>query len=259
MITKYPPLLAIGAYTFLEALRNRLAWLVCAFLAGGFALAEFIGELALTETLQFQSGFLGALLRVCAVFTVSLFVITSMVREFNDKGLELVLSLPITRASYFFGKLLGFSLLAVLTAGLISLCLLLYSPPAQVLLWGISLTCELLIVSAFSLLCLFTFSQVTLAISAVMAFYVLSRTIDTFQLMSHGPLTQPDALSQQFINAFIDGIAFILPELARFTPSEWLIYHTGQWQTLMPIVGQSVIYISLLSGTALFDLYRKNL
>ena len=67
------------------------------------ALAEFVGALAITESVAFKSGLLGALLRLAAVFLLSLFVITSMVRELNDKQLELVLALPIARVSYFLG------------------------------------------------------------------------------------------------------------------------------------------------------------
>lgn len=253
------PVLAIALYALLEAVRTRLAWLVVGFLAVGFSLAEFLGEVAITESVEFQGAFLGAVLRIFAVFMVSLFVITSLVREWNDKGLELVLSLPIPRASYFFGKLLGFSLLAGATAAVCAAGLLLYAPPVQVALWAVSLTCELLIVIAFSLLCLFTFTHVTLALSVVMGFYVLARSIDAIELISQTPLAHSSTLSQAVIGRFVDGLAFLLPELHSFTPSEWLVYRDGDWSSLGPIAGQSVVYLALLSGAALFDLYRKNL
>ncbi len=253
------PVAVIAAYTLLEGMRNRLAWLVLGIIVAVFGLSEFIAEVAITETVEFQSAFLGATLRGFSVFMVSLFVITSMVRELNDKGLDLVLSLPIPRASYFLGKLLGFSFLSAATALLCSLLLLLYVPPEQVLIWGISLACELLIVTAFSLLCLFTFSHVTLALSVVMAFYVLARTISALQLIGGGPLIEGTSLSQQVINAFMASLAFVLPELHNFTVSEWLVYHTGQWGALLAIIGQSAIYVLLLCGAALFDLYRNSL
>jgi hypothetical protein len=47
--------------------------------------------------------------------------------------------------------------------------------------------------------------------------------------------------------------------LDRFTPSEWLIYHGATVVDLLPILAQTVIYLVLLIGAALFDLYRKNL
>ena len=249
----------IAFYTFLEATRNRLLWLVLAFVVIGFGLAQFVSEIAVAESATFQSSFLAAMLRFFAVFTIALFVITSMVREFDDKGLELVLSLPIPRYHYFLGKLSGFCLVAVITAIFCGLVLLVHAPPGQVALWVFSLSCELLIITALSMLCLFTFSQVTLALSAVMAFYLLSRSIEAMQLMAHHPIARSNSWSQRAIEHFIDGVAFLLPDLARFTSSEWLVYHTGGWQEVAPIAGQTLVYLALLAGAALFDLYRKNL
>ncbi len=250
---------AIAYYTLLEALRNRLLWLVLGVLLLGFGLAEFLGDVAITETREFQSGFMGALLRAFAVFMLSLFVITSIVREFNDKGLELVLSFPIPRSSYFLGKLFGFSGLALILAAASGLCLMAYAPPFQAVLWALSLAMELLIVTAVSLLCLLTFTHVTVALSAVMAFYLLSRSMTAIQLMGHFPVITSESLAQDVIVAFLDALAFLLPELDRFTSSEWLIYHTAGWPDLLPVVGQTIIYVGLISGAAMFDLYRKSL
>lgn len=252
-------IVTIAFYTFLEAARNRLVWLVVAFVVIGFGLSQFVAEIAIAESAAFQSSFLAAMLRFFAVFTIALFVITSMVREFDDKGLELVLSLPIPRYHYFFGKLLGFSVLAIMTAILCGFVLLVHAPAGQVALWVFSLSCELLIITALSLLCLFTLHQVTLALSAVMAFYLLSRSIEAMQLMARNPIVDSDSLSQRLIEGFVDGVAFLLPDLARFTSTEWLVYGTGGWQNVAPIAGQSLIYLALLAGAALFDLYRKNL
>ena len=74
----------IAFYTFLEATRNRLLWLVVAFVVIGFGLSQFVSEIAITESATFQSSLLAAMLRFFAVFTIALFVITSMVREFDD-------------------------------------------------------------------------------------------------------------------------------------------------------------------------------
>ena len=252
------PLFAIARFTVIEAMHNRLLWLVAAFLLGGFGLAEFLSEVAITESTHFQSGFFAVVMRTCAVFTLSLFVITSMVREFNDKGVELILSLPIPRATYLFGKLLGFSFLAGMLALICALCLLVYVPGEQTLIWGLSLGLELVLVTALSLLCLVTFTQITWALSTVIAFYVLARSISDIQLMGHHPIASSTLLSQRLINTVIDAIAYLLPELHRFTLSEWVIYHSGQLSDLWPIAAQSLIYVTLLCAAALFDLYRKN-
>jgi hypothetical protein len=51
-----------------------------------------------TESAQVQVSLLAAFFRFAAVFLVATFVVTSLVLEFNDKGLELVLALPLPRA-----------------------------------------------------------------------------------------------------------------------------------------------------------------
>ncbi len=252
------PIAVIARFTLIEALRNRLLRLLAIVVLAVISLAEFLGALAITEAVQVQSAALGALLRVSAVAVVSLFVVSSGARELNDKGIELILSVAIPRAAYFFGKFLGFSLFALLVAGLFSLALVFYVPLPQVLLWSISLVCELLIVSAFSLLCLVTFRHAIAALSAVVAFYVLSRTAAAIQLIGGGPLIDSETLSQQMMNGLVDAIAFVLPSLERFAASDWLVYHTGGWQDLIGVMGQTAVYLVLLSGAALFDLYRRN-
>ena len=251
--------LTIARFTALEAVRGRLAWLIAGFMIAGCALAVFAGEIAITETQGFRSGLLGAWLRSCAVFTVSVFVIASAVRESHDKGIELMLSMPVPRATYYAGKLAGFAGVSVLSATACALALVWCAPPLQVALWAASLSCELLIVTALSLLCVFTFSQVTGALSAVIGFYVLSRAMAALQLIAHEPLAAPAFASQQFIGAFVDALAFVLPDLDRFTESDWLIHGAGTIADLGFVATQAAIYVVLLCAAALFDLYRKAL
>lgn len=250
---------AIAYYTFLEARRNHLLWIVVLTIFSAVTLAGFLAHVAITETQQIQSAFLGAFLRWAAVFIVSLTVITGMVREFNDKGFELVLSLPLPRAGYFFGKLAGFAAVAMFVAVCMSLPLLLVVPPDQAVLWGLSLGCELLLVCALSLLCMLTLKQTLPAFAVVAAFYLLARSISAIKLMGQGPLVDVSSWSQHAVTFLVDAIATVLPNLDRFTATEWLVYHSGQPLALAPIMGQSLIYLVLLAGAGLFDLYRKNL
>lgn len=248
----------IAYYTLLEALRNRMAWLILAAAVIGIGLTGFLNELAITESRQVQTALFAAFARFSAVFLLSTFVITSTIREFNDKGLELILALPVPRSGYFFGKLAGFAALATLPALLFGLVMLLLSSPAQAAIWTLSLLLELWLMAAFSLLCVLTFSQVLIALSAAMAFYLMSRSVAALQLIaqvSHGDAT----LSQQFIHYVVKGISIMMPRLDQFTQTEWVVYHTATWELLPSLLGQSAIYLFLLIGAALFDLYRKNI
>jgi len=250
--------LTIARYTLLEALRNRLLWLLLVVALGAVGISGFLNELALTESRQLQAALLGALLRVAAVFLIATFVITSMVREANDKGLELLMALPLPRAVYLLGKLAGFAALAVLPAVLFGTLALFFAPPSQAALWAVSLLCECWIVAAFSLLCMLTLSQVLPALAAAFAFYLLARAIGTLQLLGHGASAAHSA-GQQALGTAIDALALLLPHLDRFTRSDWLVYHDGSAADLLAIAAQTVIYVALMAAAGLFDLYRKQI
>lgn len=250
--------LTIAKYTLIEAVRNRLFALMVISLICIFGLVQFIGELAITETQQIQSAIMGLILRLLGVFLISLFVISGITREFHDKTIETIISLPVPRHVYFTGKYLGFFYLVLIVSILLGLPLLLYSEPLQVLVWLLSLICELIIVTGLCLLCTFTLERIPVTFITVMAFYLLARSINIIQLMSRSPIVESPALSQKFINSLIDIIDYILPELDYFTQTEWLVYSTADLADLSVILIQTVIYAALLSGAALFDLYRKN-
>jgi len=248
----------IARFTFLEAVRNRLFVLVMVGVVCAFGLAEFIGELAITETKQIQGALLSSLLRIFSISIIGLFVVTSVTRELNDKGLEMIMSLPVPRHRYLFGKLCGYAGLALLVSFIICLPLIIYAPLGRVAYWFFSLLCEQLIVVALSLVCLFTFSNVTVSFTAVMAFYLLSRSMQAIQLLSESPVLEFNTLSQDFMNRLLDGIALILPDLSAFTRSDWLVYPVSL-SDMRSVVIQTLIYMTILVSAGLFDLYRKDL
>jgi hypothetical protein len=162
------------------------------------------------------------------------------------------------RYAYYLGKLAGFAAVAVVVVALYAALVALHSPPLQASLWAVSLLCELLIIVTLTLLCTFTFAQVPVILSAVAAFYLLSRTMEAIRLMSRGPLVDATEPSSRLIAGVVDAIAYVLPNLNRFTPTDWLVYHTGTVGDLAGIAVQTAIYIALLLAAGLFDLYRRN-
>ena len=258
MNTCLQPVTAIARYTALEALRTRFVWLALFMISAGFGLGAFSGELALTESTQTQTAIAASVLRMVWVLLVILFVTTSVYRDFSDKSVELMLSLPLPRSGYYLGKLAGYSLVALLVALPLMVLISFFASPSAVLSWGLSLMLELLLVCAVSLMFAFSFNQVTASIAATLLFYLLSRSITAIQLMAHAPLVDEQSTAQQLITALIDGIAYLLPNLEQFTRTDWLLYASDTSAALFPLITQTVIYLLLLSCIALFDLYRKN-
>jgi hypothetical protein len=139
-----------------------------------------------------------------------------------------------------------------------SLPLALFAPARQVAPWGLSLACELLLVTAFALFCVLSLTQVMSALAAVAGFYLLSRSISALQIMAASPLADALSLGQKVVNFVIDTIAFLLPGMDRMTQTGWLIYAAPTAAEIMQILAQTAVYMLLLCGAALFDLQRKN-
>jgi hypothetical protein len=260
MLSKFKSsqILTISRFTIIESLRNRLLLLSFLVLGISFSLVEFIGDLAITEHRVTQIAILSAFLRMSAVVMVTLFVVSSTVRELQDKTLEMILAMPIRRGSYYLGKLIGFIHIAALIAIIFSLLLLVYADAEQVMIWTLSLMLELILVVALSLVMLFTFNQVPSALTGVFIIYGASRIVSSIYLMSKYPIIAHTTMAQKFMDSIVELLTWLLPDLHRFTQTEWLTYHTADWNVLPPLLGQTVIYIVFLSFIALFDFYRKN-
>ena len=251
-------ILTISRFTVIESFRNRLLLLSLLVIGISFALVEFIGDLAITEHRVTQVAILAAFLRMSAVVMVTLFVVSSVVRELQDKTLEMILAMPIRRGNYYLGKLIGFFHVAALISIIFALLLFLYADPAQVAIWTISLFFELVLVVALSLVMLFTFNQVPSALTGVFIIYGASRIVTSIYLMSKYPIIAHTTMAQKFMDGFIEMLTWLLPDLHRFTQTAWLTYNTANWEVLLPLLGQTVIYLVFLSFIALFDFYRKN-
>lgn len=241
-----------------EALKNRLAQMLVVLMFIGFASALFVKQLAIMESVAIETAFIAALYRMGSVFLLAVFIITSQIREGNDKGLDLLLSLPISRALFFVGKFWGYASCALIAAAVISLPLFLLVPPVQVLAWGISLALELLIITAASLFFVMALTHSMGSLLSVMGLYLLSRTMAALQLMGATSLVETSGVVRQITNGMLNAIALLLPRLDLFTQTSWLVNHAGGMADLPALALQTLIYVTLLVGAALFDLYRKN-
>ena len=250
-------IITIAHYVLIEAVRNRLFALMLIGVAGILGLGQFTGGLAITETAAVQASVLAFVVRIAAVFLVSLYVISGVVREFNEKSIEMILALPVPRYVYYAGKLSGFLMLALVVAVAAALPLCLYAGPVPVLIWSISLFCELAITTSACLFFLFTLGQVTAALAAVMAFYFLARSMAGMQLVSHSVILEDGSITHELMKSALDLVAVFLPGLDGFTRTDWLVYGGGL-QELPAVVVQTILYVGLLAAAALFDLYRRN-
>lgn len=249
----------IGRYTALEALRTRVPATALLTLCVLLAISFFIRELAVTESARFQAGFYAAGARLCAVFITALYVLASITRELNDKGLEVVLALDVPRSHYICGKLAGFVLTALLIACLLSLPLWLLAPLPAAWAWTFSLAIELALVAALSLFCIVTFNQLLPAAGVVAAFYLLARSLTAMRLISAHPVAGQETPSYEVMHALVEGLAFVVPALDSWTATTWLVDAAPGTAVIAGIALQGAIGIALLTAAALFDFHRRGL
>lgn len=245
------------SFTWLEIRRARLWWFALALVVIGCGVAEFGASIAITESAQYRLVLYAAGMRLAAVFVMALLVSTSILREIDDHVVELILARPVSRGDWFIGKLLGYITAAICLAALVSLPLLLQAPMAG-LAWCYSLILELIIVVAATLAFAMTLRQITVALSVVAGFYLLSRGIAGLVLISTGPTIDRSLISIRFIAWLVDLLAYVLPDLDRFTNAAWLVDAMPSAADLGLLTVHTAVYASVLVGIGLFDLHRRN-
>ncbi len=249
----------IARLVLLEARRTRLAIMVGIALAAGLGLAGFLSKLALTEGAALQAAVLAAFFRATAVFIVAGFVTSSMVREANDKGTELLLSLPISRTSYFLGKLSGYAAVGALISALFALALLGWGSPPAVALWFISLFVETTLVASVSLFFVITLGDVLPALAGTAGLYFLGRTIGAFQSIAASPLIGDESGTQRLAGWAVGAIALFLPPLDRATQTSWILYGPPSGPEFVVMAAGMALYCALVVFAGLFDFHRRNL
>ena len=248
----------IARFVWLELWRGRL-WLVLttipclAFFAGHFA-----AHIALTDSIEINVAISAATARLIAVIVVCLLTVAHSVREQQDKTLDWMLSMPMSRAHYLFGKWLGFAGLVLLATVLAALPLLSLVPIGALALWLIKLFAELAIMMSFALFVGLSFSQVPAAVVACLGFYWLSRSISAMVLMIDNPLLPDATLSTMVIQYVTHNLAAVLPSLDRFADARNLV-ELASVSFGVDLAIHTIIYVLLLISAALLDLYRKEL
>ncbi len=251
------PAAILARTILLEARRGGLPWLAAASIVAGLGLAAFLSQVALTEGRALQTALLAALLRACAVFLIAVQVTASTLREINDKGLEQLLSLPLSRSAQYLGRLAGHVACGILLSAAYALVLLPWVAPGAAALWGLSLAVETALVAAAALFFTMTLTQAVPAIAATAGLYLLSRSIAAIQAIAAGPGVD-DSPASRVARFCVDAIALALPRLDNVTRSEWLLYGLPPAGAGAAALAGLALYIFLLAVAGLFDFHRRN-
>ena len=250
------PATVLARTVLLEARRGGLPWLAPAALVPGAGLAACVSQVAHAESLALQVAVYAAVLRACAVFLIAAQVTASTLREIQDKGLELMLSLPLSRTTHYLGRLAGFVACGVALAALFALPLLVWASPAAVALWGVSLAAECALLAAAALFFAMTLQQFVPALTATAGLYLLARSIGAIQAIASAPFE--GSLAARLAHYAVDAVALLLPRLDTLTRTAWLLYETPPAGAYAAALGNALLYAVLLAAAGLFDFHRKS-
>lgn len=221
---------AMATITFWEGIRNRSVYgigLFALFIFGlNIAVAGFfmrdVGKVTVDMNLSALS-FAGLLL----VFFVGLNLLT---KDIDKKTIQLVLSKPISREGYIFGKFLGIfffvvvslGLLIALSSGTILLLKSIYPNYFLHFSWSaIFLACAFIllklgVVVAVVLLFGAVTSNAFIALIFSVGIYVVGETIEDVLFYLRSSLAAGDLAASGPLRMVIDGVSYLVPNLAVF-------------------------------------------
>jgi len=215
-------------------------------------LSGFVAQLAVIEQDAFRLALSAGLVRLLAVAVVTVQGCASFIEETRNGQTELTLALNLSRGHYLAGRALG----GVIYAGFLALLAMLavgwWSPWSQVALWGVGLACELVVMSLFALFVATTFASLAASVLLAMAFYLLSRFIEAFVLMT-------SAIDTGGLSSAVVWISWLVPNFSRYNQSSWLIYADGDVIQLMPVIAESLLVGALLLLATLIDFHRREI
>lgn len=250
--------LIIARTTWTEIRRSRVTLVCLLAMAVAAGLALVLSQVAIAEVRETQAALVGALLRATAVFVTASFVVAAVARELQERVVELVLSRPVSRNAYVFGKIAGFA------CGCAALCLALaaaataLATPMAAAAWAGSLFAELLVVTCASVFCSLALDSFVGSLATVVGMYLLARTITALEAIAASPLAREPNWIDHAMRFLAGSLDSVLPPLDRMADSAWLAYGAPSFQEWSASFAQTAGFAALLVAATLVDFHRKN-
>jgi ABC-type transport system involved in multi-copper enzyme maturation permease subunit len=250
---------SIIKYILLTAIRDRL--FIGLYLTSLIAIltSSFLGNNSLSEQSQMQIAFISSSLRIIFVVGIILFICFHIKRSFDHREIEFLISRPVSRSKFLISYFISFHFIALLFV--LPICaLIIFIFKVNLLsglIWSCSLFFELSIISSFAILASLMLQSAVASCLSSLAFYFISRIIGFAVSTIIIPAKISNISFSSSLEYLLKMISALLPRLDQFTQSKWLIYGYQSGNIFLIIVGQTIIYSSLILLMSIVDFNKK--
>ena len=77
------------------------------------------------------------------------------------------------------------------------------------------------------------------------------------QLIAAAAMDSQASMADHVISGTIDAVSLVLPALDKFTQSSWF-FSPPDASSLVALLGEAALYVTLIATASVVDLYRKN-
>lgn len=244
-------------YVLTAAIRDKLVLSLILAIGVSLSMSAFLGSSAIVEQGSFALVYAMSSIRLLVVAGLVLFIVFFVRRAFDTKEIEYFLTAPLGRITYILSNSLGFSILACLFGGVITLALFALEGQSFSeghIYWSVTIIIEFLIIVNVALFFSMVVGSPTIAAMAVLAFYFLAR------LMSQVLGIIDAGITSEVLRPFeilMQVISSVMPRLDLMGQTAWLIYGAPDNLSLIFFGLQGFIFIGLVLSAACLDLIRK--
>jgi ABC-type transport system involved in multi-copper enzyme maturation permease subunit len=191
-------------------------------------------------------------------------MVASVVREHESGFVYVLLAHPVSRMQYVLGRILGYSLAALVAALAVMLVMAFWVPVDQwsaLLLWTASLWLELIVSGAVALFFALGLRSMVGAMVMWVAFYILARVLDVARVMAASPIGQGANDVQVVVGQWMFQLmGWVVPPLGTFTRAEWLLGNVlPTAQTIGILAVWACLYGLVCVVAAAIDFYRHEI
>lgn len=244
-------------YILMAASRDRFFLSLAGILVVVISLSVFFGASVVAEQQQFARTFVSFGLRLFGVSILILFVTGFIRRSFEARDVDYLLSRPMGRVSFILTHAAAFSFLgllaAVLLGGTVAALQIKYLHEG-LFMWWLSLGVEFMIMANVAMFFAFMISSTSACVMIIFAFYLLSRLMgEIIGILQHGT----DSGWSMLLGKVMEVISIFIPRLDLMGQSGWILYGMPDNISLPFILGQGVIFLSLIICATIIDMKRR--